>query len=122
MNSGCRPPSSRSLPASVMMPPIAGAVPAEPLGEGIHHDVCAVLDGPQQVGGGEGGVHDEGQAVAVGHSAIGPMSTTSSSGLPMVSMKMARVLGVMALWKVLGRRTPRTRGDAELRRMASNIV
>ena len=35
------------------------AVAAHPLGQGVDDDVGAVLDGAQQVGRGEGGVHDE---------------------------------------------------------------
>ena len=44
----------------------AGAVAADELGGGVDHDVCAVLDGPDQIGGAEGVVDDQGQAVLVG--------------------------------------------------------
>ncbi len=47
-----------------------GAVAAHELGGGVRHDVGTMLDGAQQVGRGEGGVHDEGQAVTVGD--LGP--------------------------------------------------
>ena len=43
-----------------------GAVAAHELGGGVDHDVRPVLQRPQQIGRGEGAVHDEGDAVAVG--------------------------------------------------------
>ena len=43
-----------------------GAVAADELGCGVDHDVRAMLDGPDQVGGAEGVVHHHGQAVLVG--------------------------------------------------------
>ena len=42
------------------------AVPAHELGGRVDNDVCAVLDGAQQVGRGERGVNDERQAMAMG--------------------------------------------------------
>ena len=39
---------------------------ADELGCGVDHDVCAVLNGADQVGGAEGVVNDQGQAVTVG--------------------------------------------------------
>ena len=47
-------------------PADAGAVSAEPFGEGVNDDVRPVLDGLAEVGRGEGGVDDEGQAMGVG--------------------------------------------------------
>ena len=47
-----------------------GAVSAHELGGRVDHDVGAVLDGTQQVGRGERGVHDERQAVTMGN--LGP--------------------------------------------------
>ena len=44
----------------------AVAVPAHPLGQGVHHDVRPVVDGLQQVGGRERGVDDEGKTVRMG--------------------------------------------------------
>ena len=43
-----------------------GAVTADELGGGVDNDVRAVLNGPDQIGGAEGVVNDQGQAVAVG--------------------------------------------------------
>ena len=43
-----------------------GAVTAQELGGRVDHDVGPVLDGPDQVGGAEGVVDDQGQTVAVG--------------------------------------------------------
>ena len=43
-----------------------GAVTADELGGGVNHNVGAVLDGPDQVGGAEGVVDDQGQTVLVG--------------------------------------------------------
>ena len=42
------------------------AVAAEKLGGGMHDDVGAVLDGPAQIGGGEGGIDGQRQRVLVG--------------------------------------------------------
>jgi len=44
----------------------SGAVAAEELGGGVEDQVGAVLEGLQQVGAGEGGIHQQGQAVFVG--------------------------------------------------------
>ena len=44
---------------------------ADELGGGVHHDVRAVLDGPDQVGGAEGVVDDQRQAVLVGNGGYG---------------------------------------------------
>ena len=44
----------------------AGAVAADELGGGVNDDISAVLQGPDQVGGAEGVVDDQGQAVLVG--------------------------------------------------------
>ena len=38
---------------------------ADKLGGGVDHDVCPVLNGPDQIGGAEGVVDDQGQAMAV---------------------------------------------------------
>ena len=46
--------------------PDAGAVPAEPFGEGVHHDVCAVFKGTGEVGGREGRIDNEGYSAGVG--------------------------------------------------------
>ena len=43
----------------------AGAVPAQPLGEGVNHDVGPVLDRALQVGCCEGAVDDEWQSVGM---------------------------------------------------------
>ena len=43
-----------------------GAVAADELGGRVHHDVCAVLDGTDEVRGAEGIVNDQRQAVLVG--------------------------------------------------------
>mmetsp|Transcript_10221 Transcript_10221/g.46890 ORF Transcript_10221/g.46890 Transcript_10221/m.46890 type:complete len:402 (+) Transcript_10221:3891-5096(+) len=45
----------------------AGAVAADPLGEGGDDDVRAEVEAPGQVRGGEGAVHDEGHVVVVGN-------------------------------------------------------
>jgi hypothetical protein len=44
----------------------AGAVPAEPFREGVHHDVCAVFKGTGEVGGREGRIDNEGYPAGVG--------------------------------------------------------
>jgi len=48
-----------------------GAVAADELGGGVNHDVCAVLDGANQVRGAEGVVDDQRQAVLVGNGGNG---------------------------------------------------
>lgn len=42
-----------------------GTVPAHELGCRMHHDIGTVLDGAQQVGRGERGIHDERQTMTV---------------------------------------------------------
>ena len=44
---------------------------ADKLGGGVNHNVRAVLDGPDQVGGAEGVVDDQGQAMLVGNGGDG---------------------------------------------------
>ena len=48
-----------------------GAVAADELGGRVDHDVCAVLDGADQVRGAEGVVDDQRQAVLVGNGGDG---------------------------------------------------
>ena len=43
-----------------------GAMAADKLGGRVHHDVCAVLDGTDEVRGAEGVINDQRQAVLVG--------------------------------------------------------
>jgi len=78
------------------------AVPADPLGERIDHDVRAVVDGAQQVGVEKVASTMSGRPFRCATLAIPSRSSTSSRGLPMDSMKTARVLGVMAFWKASG--------------------
>ena len=62
-----------------------GAVAADELGGGVHHDVSAVLDGADQVRGAEGVVDDQRQAVLVGNGGNGINVGISLLGLPSVS-------------------------------------
>ena len=43
-----------NLPLSTITPPMDVAVPAQELGGRVHHDIRAVLDGPAEIGRGQG--------------------------------------------------------------------
>ena len=62
-----------------------GAVAADELGGGMDDDICAVLDGADQVRRAEGVVNDQRNAVLVAISAMASMSGMSELGLPSVS-------------------------------------
>ena len=44
----------------------AGAVSAEPFGQGVDHNIGAMVQRPGQIGGAEGGVHHQGKAMGMG--------------------------------------------------------
>ena len=78
-----------------------GAVAADELGGGLHHDVGAVLDGTDQVGGAEGVVDDQGQAVLVGDGGnavnVGHFAVGVAQGLDVDGLGV----GLNGLFKVL---------------------
>ena len=69
-----------------------GAVSAHELGGRVDHDVGAVLDGTQQVGRGERGVHDERQAVTMGD--LGPTLEVKHVGVGVAERLGIEQLGV----------------------------
>ena len=58
---------------------------ADVLGGRVDDDVGAEVEGPAEIGAGEGVVHDQGHAGLVGDAGHGLEVSTSSLGLPMVS-------------------------------------
>ena len=57
----------------------AGAMSANPFGEGVDDHVCAVADGVQEGGSGKGGVHNQGQVVLLGDFGI-PIEVSDIEG------------------------------------------
>jgi hypothetical protein len=101
----------------------AGAVAAHPLGEGVHDDVGAVIDGALQVGGGEGAVHDQRQAVGVGDVGDGGDVGHVQAGIADGLAEERLGLGVIALAKFsrdVG--VHELHGDAELRQDVVELV
>ena len=82
-----------------------GAVPADELGGRVDHDVGAVLDGADQVGGAEGIVDDQGQPVPVGDGGdgvdIGDVAVRVSKGLQIDGPRVV-LDGVFHLCQVVG--------------------
>ena len=68
------------------------AVPAHELRQGMHDDVGAVFDRPQQDGRGNRVVDDQRNAVLWATRASASMSQMFPAGLPTLSQKTARVL------------------------------
>ena len=58
---------------------------ADELGGGMNNDICAVLNGTDQVWGAEGIIDDQRQAVLVRDAAMASISGISLLGLPRVS-------------------------------------
>ena len=86
-------------------PAQSGAVAADELGGGVDHDVRAVLDGPDQIGGAEGVVDDQGQAVLVGNGRdgvdVGNVGVGVAQGLQIDGLGVG-LNGVFHLLKVVG--------------------
>ncbi len=85
-----------------------GAVAADELGGGVDHHVRAVLNGPDQVGGAEGVVNDQGQAVPVsngrhgvdvGDIAVGIAQGLNKNGLGIVLDRRLCLLQVVDVHK-----------------------
>jgi len=74
----------------------AGSMPAHPLGQRVHDDVGAVLDGLQKYGVVKVASTIKGKTVGVGDLRDLRNVREVEHGVPMVSTKIARVLGVMA--------------------------
>ena len=93
----------------------AGAVATDELGGGVDDDVCAVLQGPDQVGGAEGVVDDQGQAVLVGDGGdgvnVGDVAVGVAQGLQVDGLGVV-LDGVLHLGQVVG--VHEGRGDAVL--------
>lgn len=64
----------------------SGSMPADPFGEGMHHDVRPVFNRAQERRRGESGIDDQRQMVFSATAAYRSMSAASSAGLPTVSM------------------------------------
>ena len=93
----------------------AGAVAADELGGGVDDDVSAVLQGPDQVGGAEGVVDDQGQAVLVGDGGdgvnVGDVAVGVAQGLQVDGLGVV-LDRVLHLGQVVG--VHKRRGDAVL--------
>ena len=88
---------------------------ADELGGGVDHDVCAVLDGTDQVRGAEGVINDQRQAVLVGDGCngvdVGDVAVGVAQGLQIDGLGVG-LDGVLHLGQVVG--VHEGGGDAEL--------
>ena len=92
-----------------------GAVAADELGGGVDHDVCAVLDGADQIRSAEGVINDQRQAMLMGDGCdgvdVGDVAVGVAQGLQIDGLGVG-LDGVLHLGQVVG--VHEGGGDAEL--------